>query len=97
MSFWITCNKLFHYVQQKGMGSFNGQKVSLAFCCHILFSSNEVAKKKKWQQCQTFVKIGFKTIVTGICFASEMKWQGFHIMKTCLFLLCSHASGVTIT
>ena len=96
MSVWIMCNKLFHYVQQKErMGSFYGQKISLAFCCHCIFF--KWSGKKKWQQCQTFVKIGLKTITTGICFASEMKWQGFHIMKTCLFILCNHASGVTIT
>ena len=42
----------------------------------VVFSSSEVTKK--WQQCQTFVKTGLKTIASGICFASEMKWQGFH-------------------
>lgn len=76
MSVWIMCNKLFHYVQQKErIGSFYGQKISLAFFA-VVFSSSEVTKK--WQQCQTFVKIGLKTIASGICFASEMKWQGFH-------------------
>ena len=31
-----------------------------------------------------------QTIVTGICFASEMKWQGFLIMKTCLYYALMH-------
>ena len=96
MSFWIICNKLFHYVQQQkeGWEALMAIKSVWHFVAFV-FSSSEVTRK--WQQCQTFVKIGFKTILTVICFASEMKWQGIHIMKTCLFILCNQASGVTIT
>ena len=80
--------------KKRRMGSLMARKSVWCFVA-VLFSSNEVTNK--WQQCQTFVQIGFKTILTATCFAIEMKWQGFHIMKTCLFILCNHASGVTIT
>ena len=80
--------------KKKGWEALMAEKSVWHFVA-VVFSSNEVAKK--WQQCQTFVKIGFKIILTAICCASEMKWQGFHIMKTCLVILGNHALGVPIT